>query len=291
MATHPSHDNVTYVNFGAKKRVTSADEVPRRTVGTQLSPAASKILDAVKRQSDQGRISRGLKYVKEGRVDKLRFMNGAVHARVDGSQIEPFAVAIILPYRAQAQLDRAVSAIAHSRNGLTRARRGLVGDRTLNLLLWEDPSEVRFSCDCPDAAKGNVCKHAVAVTDRLAHKVDADPSIIFRLRGMTLEGVEARIVREATKNAAARGKGAGGAGSSGAEMDGIDEAQYIDLPDFWAGRELPSLPEPSTTTTLDSSDLDLLHKAMRYVSYTSIDELRAVSDIEEVFDYLTRDRE
>ena len=38
---------------------------------------------------------------------------------------------------------------------------------------------------------------------------------------------------------------------------------------------------------LDDSDTDLLHQAMRQVSYTSIEQLRAVSDIEDLYDHLT----
>ena len=51
---------------------------------------------------------------------------------------------------------------------------------------------------------------------------------------------------------------------------------------------MPQLPNPKIASALDDSDLDALHKAMRSISYTAIDELRAVADIEEMYDFLTQ---
>ena len=39
---------------------------------------------------------------------------------------------------------------------------------------------------------------------------------------------------------------------------------------------------------IEDSDLDLLHKAMQTISFTNIDQLRAVSDLEDLYDELTR---
>ena len=40
---------------------------------------------------------------------------------------------------------------------------------------------------------------------------------------------------------------------------------------------------------IDDSDTGLLHRAMQTVSFTNIDQLRAVSDITELYDDLTTD--
>ena len=56
---------------------------------------------------------------------------------------------------------------------------------------------------------------------------------------------------------------------------------------FWEGRELPPLPEPKYAPAVDDSDPELLRKAMRSVSHTNIDLLRAVSDVDDLYYHLT----
>ena len=42
---------------------------------------------------------------------------------------------------------------------------------------------------------------------------------------------------------------------------------------------------------IEDSDMDLLHRAMQTVSFTNIDQLRAVADIEDLYDLLVNDAE
>ena len=56
---------------------------------------------------------------------------------------------------------------------------------------------------------------------------------------------------------------------------------------FWSGRELPALPNPRLAPMIEDSDIDLLHSAMQTVSFTNIDQLRAVSDIEDLYHMLS----
>lgn len=260
----PRDDNVIYANFGRKTRVTTPEDTPRR-VRTAYVPAAMRLLDAVSRLTDQGRISRGRQYADSGHVVGLTVANGRVHGRVAGSQNEPFTVTVQLPYRSTDDVAKVTGQLARTTNGLKRARSGDVDDALLDILLAEDPSDIRFQCDCPDPSV--VCKHIVAVVEKLATKLDADPSLLFQLRGLDLAGLERAVTEQA-------------------RIVGREAENDAEL--FWNGRELPDLPDPKIAPALDDSDLDLLHKAMRSVSYTNVDQLRAVSDIEDIYDYLTR---
>ena len=47
------------------------------------------------------------------------------------------------------------------------------------------------------------------------------------------------------------------------------------------------MPEPKIAPAIDDSDPDLLRKAMRAVSHTNVDLLRAVSDVEDLYHFLT----
>lgn len=262
----PRKDNVIYANFGARTRVETPEEIPDRGVVAQLAPAAARFMSFVTHFSDQGRIGRGREYARAGNVVEISTHVGAVHARVAGSQIEPFTVSILLPYRNNDEIGQVAAILARTTNGMTRARRGLVDSRILDILIGEQPDDLRVRCDCPDSQL--VCKHIVAVADRVSARIDADPNLVFQLRGLSLNGLEQAVMDEAAVV------------SQESTKSGADG--------FWTGRSLPDLPSPKVAPALEDSDMELLHKAMRTVSFTNIDQLRAVSDIEDMFDHLTR---
>lgn len=262
----PSADNVIYANFGTRTRVKDASELPERPRATQLSPAAARLSHAASSRTDQGRVTRGRQYAQAGNVVELSIRTGAAHARVAGSQNEPFRVSVVLPYRTNDDLAEIPELLARTTNGMSQARRGQINDEVLDVIFGADPGDIRFACDCPDPQV--VCKHITAVVDRLAAKIDADPALVFQLRGITLDTIEASVMEQAQ------------AVSEESTKDGSEL--------FWSGRDLPDLPEPKLAPALEDSDLDLLHKAMRSVSFTNIDQLRAVSDIEDLYDHLTR---
>lgn len=267
MAARPQDDNVIYANFGARTRVTSAEETgPQRRENTYRTSGAIRVFDAAVSRSDQGRVNRGRQYHQAGNVIDLDIRNGSVHGHVAGSQNDPFTVTIALPYRSADDLDQVAQELARTTNGMSRARRGQLSDSVLDTLLAADADDFRFICNCPDYV--TVCKHVIAVADRLAEMLDADPPAVFRLRGMDLGRLEHAVMGQAQEVA--------------------KESQDEDSDLFWEGRPLPDLPDPQVAPALDDSDLDLLHKAMRMVSFTNVDQLRAVSDIEDLYDYLTR---
>lgn len=268
----PKDDNVIYANFGTRKRVSTPEEVHRVDRVRTMQPAATRVINFVNEQTDSGRISRGRQYAAEGHVVGLDVRNGAVHGKVAGSQNEPFAVLIQVPYRNNEDIARLSEMFARTPNSVAKAREGMLADDALDILVAEFADDLRFSCTCPDPEY--VCKHVVAVADRLAARMDADPSVIFALRGLDFARLEQSVMEQA--------KSASEDSYSGADLD-PEERHAL----FWAGRELPLLPEPKTAPAIDDSDSDLLRKAMRSVSHTNIDVLRAVSDVDDLYYYLT----
>lgn len=267
MPQRPREDNVIYANFGARTRVSGPEEVPapaRR--GTAMSPAAEMLVSVAVSRADRGRLTRGRQYAEAGHVVSLEIRNGRAHAQVAGSQNEPFNVTVQLPYRSTDDLAAVSAELARTPNGMRLARRGEISGNLLNVLLSDDPNDIRLICDCPDPAP--VCKHEVAVLEKLAAKIDADPLALFTFRGLDLTSLEQAVMAQA--------------------KDASREAES-DPELFWTGRPPPDLPTPRVAPALDDSDLDLLHKAMRAISYTNVDQLRAVSDIEDLYDHLCRD--
>lgn len=261
MPQRPSKDNVIYANFGAKKRVSSPEELPALRETTQFNAVARKVRDLVHHHTDQGRLKRGRDYARNSNVLNVKLDNSTISADVVGSQNEPFRVAISLPYRDTDDLAAVTAELAELPNGIKRAKEGKLSEEAAEILIG---SNAQFWCDCPDHVV--CCKHAVAVAYAAADRLEAEPLLAFELRGLDLLKLEQSLTMQARS---------------------ISERDVKSH--FWDGKTLPDLPTPKKAPALEDSDESLLRKAMRLVSLTSIDELKAVADIEDLYYHLTRE--
>lgn len=275
--------NVIYANFGARTRVakptehkpTTDEHRSYETARQQLyrsrplqGSAGLKLRAMIQDNADDGRYQRGIDYARGGHVVDIAIRNGAAHGQVAGSQNQPFSVVIQLPPRSVDELAAVGRILAETAGAMERVRAGELSDELLTILLADSDDDLRCFCDCPDSAW--ICKHQVAFAEELAAKLDADPAAVFQLRGIELVQLEQMIT--ASANEVARQ-----ATEQGAET-------------FWTGRQLPAVPTPKTAPAIDDSDPDLLRKALRAVSHTNIDLLRAVSDIEDMYHFLTHEK-
>ena len=310
----PQVGNVIYVNFGARDYTPVAGRdmftdpdapsyKPRRkttraraTVKRTRSTAADWLTDLAFTQSDNGRMSRGRGYYQGGHVMNLEFVPGSITAKVIGSQPQPFSVAIMFPPRTDPQLARLPDLISQLDGGIQAVRSGQFSPDMLKILFGGHPYKARYYCDCPDKAK--VCKHIVATMMAAADRVAADPGLVFQLRGLNL--ADMRLPKQSTKPAGSAGsvpatpETSASAGASGARQKPQAEAPSPEAiaavtDRFWNGGPLPEIPQLKTQSALADSDEELLHKAMRTISYTSVDELCAVSDIEDLYYNLTHE--
>ena len=302
----PQVDNVIYVNFGARDRAPVAgrdmfadpdapSHKPRRkptrarakAKGTR-STAADWLTDLAFAQADSGRLSRGRGYYQAGHVINVEFVPGAITAKVIGSQPQPFSVVIMFPPRTDPQLARLPDLISQLDGGIQAVRSGQFSPDMLKILFGGHPYKARYYCDCPDKAK--VCKHIVATMMAAADRVATDPGLVFQLRGLNL--ADMRLPKQSTKSAGSAGSvpptpktsaSAGSAESAKKAEAPSPEAIAAATDRFWNGGPLPEIPQLKTQSALADSDEQLLHKAMRTISYTSVDELCAVSDIEDLY--------
>ena len=308
----PQVGNVIYVNFGARDYtpVTGRDmfadpdapsHKPRRkttraraTAKGTRSTAADWLTDLAFTQLDNGRMSRGRGYYQGGHVMNLEFVPGSITAKVIGSQPQPFSVSIMFPPRTDPQLARLPDLISQLDGGIQAVRSGQFSPDMLKILFGGHPYKARYYCDCPDKAK--VCKHVVATMMAAADRVAADPGLVFQLRGLNL--ADMRLPKQSMKPAGSAGSvpatpetsaSAGAAGSAKKAEAPSPESIAAATDRFWNGGPLPEIPQLKTQSALADSDEELLHKAMRTISYTSVDELCAVSDIEDLYYNLTHE--
>ncbi len=297
------NDNVIYLNFGRKERV-SPPPTPRAPAGAQSTapentqadqtsetnnetdtayPKTTGISTAVDnlilQYAEEGRYKRGKGYARAGNVVDLSFRDGAIHGRVAGSQNEPFSVLFQLPYVDGSPRERVTELLAQTPNGLNLVREGSFPQDLINLILGDDSFQLKIFCDCPDYER--VCKHVVAVALRMVARIESDPLQLLALRGVNLATTDQEVLVHAEALAQKSAEDL-----TEEERDDADiRAERNRL--FWEGRALPEMPRPKLAPALDDSDPELLRKAMRAVSYTNIDLLRAISDVEDLYHGLT----
>ncbi|MHC5018947.1 MAG: SWIM zinc finger family protein [Planctomycetota bacterium] len=136
------------------------------------------------------RLPRGRQYARSGAVKNLRFVEGEIEATVQGTAESPYEVQIGLPNLADEVWDRVLKKLTGK---ALYAAKLLSGEMPRDVqavfsacrasLFPRRPSELRTSCTCPDDT--NPCKHVAATHYVLAETLDADPFLLFELRGRT----------------------------------------------------------------------------------------------------------
>jgi len=190
------------------------------------------------------RLQRGRAYARGGRVLEIKVEPGGVTARVQGSRPRPYTVKISVRPLSGEQWERVLDAMAVRASFAARLLGGEMPPdieeafRAARCSLFPASGrEIATSCTCPDWA--NPCKHIAAVHYLLGRRFDADPFLMFVLRGRTREQVLAGL-RERRMERARAGLGAaeevaerGGPApveSAGAVPAGVDLAHFFCSP-------------------------------------------------------------
>ncbi|KKO83723.1 SWIM zinc finger family protein [Corynebacterium otitidis] len=264
-------DNVIYADFAGRTGSRSrrggcpGDAAARGGREQQEGPGVTVepgdvLLDLVCSGADPMRVRRGRDYAREGRVEPQGAEGGRISASVQGSQAEPFEASIVMPHRGADELARALRLLEGDYRGIRRARQGQVPVPVAEALFARSPRQVRMSCTCPDDAVP--CKHLVAVATAYAAWLRRHPEEAFSFRGVDLADLEESLRRQRSND---------------------ERPELSTGTRFWDGGAMPDLPEPETRPAIEESDLGLLHQAMRGVSYSVMAQLRAVSDIEDLY--------
>jgi uncharacterized Zn finger protein len=137
----------------------------------------------------QNRLPRGRTYTRNGSVCHLGIEAGEVDAYVSGSEIYRLKISIqplakkkwtALRKRCTGQVSSLIDLI---QGRLSADVMEAVTDRSKGL--FPSPSEISFDCNCPDWAV--MCKHVAAVLYGVGARLDQQPELLFKLRGVDHE--------------------------------------------------------------------------------------------------------
>jgi uncharacterized Zn finger protein len=135
------------------------------------------------------RLPRGRTYVRNGSVCHLEIQSGRIEAIVSGSALYNITVQIgKLPDDAWRTIKKKCTGQIGS---VLELLRGSLSERVMTVVtdrrrgLFPRPGEIEFDCDCPDWAV--MCKHVAAVLYGVGKRLDSEPELLFRLRGVDPE--------------------------------------------------------------------------------------------------------
>ena len=199
----------------------------RGTIGEEWW--SRRFIDVLESFADKGRLSRGRTYARKGQVIDLKVDAYEVTAHVQGSEDDPYDVAIGIDVIDEPTWEAIEEVLASQ--AVFRARL-LAGEMppeieevfgAFGIPLFPGASgDLHIMCSCPDW--GEPCKHAAAVLYLLAEAFDDDPFLILTWNGRTRERLLAGLRRRETAQAA-----------EAADPLEIEETSITErLEDFWA---------------------------------------------------------
>jgi uncharacterized Zn finger protein len=154
------------------------------------------------------RLERAWSYAREGNVLSIRFEGRRVHARVQGTEKDPYKVKLWLDVLNDEDWGYVLEALSSKARWSAQLLAGVMppdierafaasGKRLFPFKL----QEVRSECTCPD--KANPCKHISAVFYLMGDRFSEDPFVLFQLRGRSRAQLLADLAQR-------RREGAGG---------------------------------------------------------------------------------
>ena len=149
---------------------------------------AGRWIAALERLVDPGRLTRGRSYARSGQVLSLAIGRAGIEAQVQGSRPQPYQVDIRFRTLTDAEWDKVVDAMAAEALYAARLLSGEMPEQIEEVFQAAGASlfpavqgDLETDCSCPDWA--NPCKHVAAVHYLLGERFEADPWLIFELRG------------------------------------------------------------------------------------------------------------
>ena len=135
------------------------------------------------------RLPRGRTYVRNGSVCHLGIEPAIAKAMVSGSEMYKLSIHIkpLDPKKWVIMKDRCKGKIG----SLIELLQGKISDEVMEVVtdpkhgLFPHPKEIRFNCNCPDWAE--MCKHVAAAMYGIGVRLDTEPELLFKLRGVNHE--------------------------------------------------------------------------------------------------------
>jgi uncharacterized Zn finger protein len=150
------------------------------------------------------RISRGRSYVRNNAVLDLQITDGTVSALVQGSESKPYQIKIAIHPLPPNNWEILTKECAGKIDSLQELIEGKFPKALSELFttrgkgLFPAPREIILNCSCPDGAR--MCKHVAAALYGVGVRLDEDPTLFFKLRGVNVEELISETIMRKSKS-------------------------------------------------------------------------------------------
>jgi len=174
------------------------------------------------------RVGRGRSYLRHGAVLDLKINPGEVLALVQGSDVDPYQIQIDIKRISKSNWEDIKRLCVGKIESLQELLKGKFPKNLADVFtsknagLFPSPKELNFSCSCPDWA--SMCKHVAAALYGVGTRLDDDPMLFFKLRGVDSKDLVAQAVKDNTNQLLERSKK-----KSNRVIDDIDIADIFDI--------------------------------------------------------------
>lgn len=173
---------------------------PVQITGTKIATSfwGKAWCDNLKYYADyDNRVSRGRSYIKNGFILDLTIEKGCIHGVVSGSRSNVYQVEInINPLLNPPLLEK----MSGKLENLEELARGQFPEALAEVFLttenglFPNLKEIQLDCNCPDWA--HMCKHVSAILYAVGAKLDQEPLLLFKLRGIDTQALIKKSVEE-----------------------------------------------------------------------------------------------
>jgi uncharacterized Zn finger protein len=257
----------------------------------------NKFISALEKFTDEGRLSRGRTYARGSKVKSFEITDGRASAKVRGSINAYFGVTKEPLYTIQIEIKpisqkdwtKVIAYVASKAGFISKLILNEMPDRiedafslvNLNLLPTKKADFIN-KCSCPDGS--NPCKHIAGVYYLLAAEIDRDPLLLFELRGLSKADLQTELLKSPLGSALAaelvpQQQAPAIARSYYPDLLETSPDKSMSLQEFWQGKRLPPLPEPSVAYV----PAILIKKQGDYPPFWTLDR-SFISTMEEFYD-------
>lgn len=228
-----------------------------------------KFIAALEEFSDSARLARGRSYANGGRILDYEVVQNKITATVKGSINPYFGVYKEPKYNIRIEIapinstnwSKAIKYISSKASFISKLLMNEVPDNIedaftdLGLhLLPHSKKDFKTNCSCPDWE--NPCKHIAGVYYLVASQLDSDPFLLFELRGLSKEALQAELVKSTlgkilSEELTAKEHPLESSSSFYTPLEKIAVTKNITPRDFWMGsKRLPQNVEVTSPASL-----------------------------------------
>ena len=196
--SYDSYDDDDYIwgYFPPSKPIKPADGIQSKTKKGAFGESwwAKRWIQVLESFDIGSRLQRGRSYARGGQVLDISIVPGKVQARVQGSRPTPYKITIQLATLSDEDWGKVIDVMSQQ---AIFAAKLLAGEMPNDIeeafkaakvsLFPAKGNQLITDCSCPDYS--NPCKHIAAVYYLLGEQFDADPFLIFTLRGRTKDQI------------------------------------------------------------------------------------------------------